>query len=192
VNYPFNVRSGTQQYQNQKCLKVNSCERKQQEFLWEKMYSHIMACFGHQLMCHTQASLYSSQKPATKTVNAHLTQGSRVGMGRCSKCNAVEKCPSFRWGGKSKCVYICHANASRQHVQCVWAAEGLRWGWGASALTDSTEGRVIKLTAPTVNSISLSLIHHNRSLILRSLCRSGTDQHVLPHADVNTGIRSDK
>lgn len=55
-------------------------------------------------------------------------------------------------------------------------------------LTYSTEGHV-KLMAPTVNSISRTLIRHNRGLKKPVSWR--VDRHVLPHAAVNTGIRSE-
>lgn len=136
----------------------------------------------------TDASCTSffSQQSATKPVNAHLMsrrleRGDGKMLHRCCETG-------FRWGGRSKCVYLCHTNASRQRVLvCEQRGEA-----GGGVLCSDRFNRRPRQAHGSDCQLHFPLSHlpQPRSYFKKPVSWRD-DQHVLPHAAVNTGIRSE-
>lgn len=137
----------------------------------------------------TDASCTSffSRQSATKPVNAHLMscgleRGDEMMLHRCCETG-------FRWGGRNKCVYICHTNASQQRVLvCEQRGEA-----GGGVLCSDRFNRRPRQAHGSDCQLHFPLSHlpQPRSYFKKTV--SWWDaQHVLPHAAVNTGIRSER
>lgn len=139
-------------------------------------------------MRHAQASsLNSPPKPATKPVSAHM-MSRRLGHG---DGKMLHRCceTGFRWGGgRSKCVYFCHTNALRQRVLvCEQRGEA-----GGGVLCSDRFNRRPRQAHGSDCQLHFPLSHppQPRSYFKKPVSWRD-DQHVLPHAAVNTGIRSE-